>query len=153
LAEALLRNLRDLDYEVLTDFRPELGEAPANARVRIPGGEQVTITMATDARLSFALQHERAQDDGAELTPAEIAFAKTQEVRWCRDLAKVTSNLVAEGFDSTVTFERKVHAQGLPVVRWERFADQAQEDAAESEQRRRHQQAERQSDRTQGRMP
>lgn len=121
LADALLRHLGELGYEVLTAFPSRLDSAKNHAQVRIPGGDQVAIEMDADARLRFRLQHERAAADDAPMSRQEMAFARAQEQRWCKDLKTVVNRLVEDGFDSRVSFER--NSVEIPIVVFERFED------------------------------
>ncbi len=133
LAEALLRHLKAMGYEILNAFPDTATETSIEARVRIPGGEQVAIKMDEDARLRFNLMHERSDQQSAPLTQAEMAFARAQEQRWCKDLKTLVNRLTEDGFDSRVTFERACVA--IPTVIVERFSEDQPSTAAETHQR------------------
>jgi len=149
LAEALLRHLQTLGYKVLTGFPAELNEATANACVQVPGGDQVAIYLDSDARLRFQFEHERKTADDVPMSADEIAFARAQETRWWKDLRTAVALLVEEGFDSTLTYDRKCPA--IPVAVWVPFAkgqttqvEAPEIDAEEEERQRRRVIAERQ---------
>ncbi|CRI67732.1 exported hypothetical protein [Thiocapsa sp. KS1] len=138
LAQALLDHLREMGYEVLRAFSvtPDgtIAEESAEARVRIPGGEQVAINLDADARLRFNLMHERAANHQAPLVQEEVDHLRTQEQRWCRDLKTLVGKLVADGFESRISFERPcsaVECTTIPAVVVEQFADDAGESASE----------------------
>jgi len=114
LADALLRHLRALGYDVLAPFSAPSDGAAASASVRVPDGGQVAIHMDTDGRLKFTFAHERQTDEAGPLSEAEQTFARQQEARWCKDLKAAVSGLVAEGFESRVTFDRR--SPDIPVV-------------------------------------
>jgi hypothetical protein len=114
LGEALLRHLRTMGYGVPAAHAARFGETAYDVSVRIPGGGQVAIHMDTDGRLKFRFAHERQTDEAGPLSRAEQEFARRQEARWCKDLKAVVSGLVAEGFESRVTFDRMIPA--IPVV-------------------------------------
>ncbi len=142
LAQALLGHLQEMGYEVLRAFSmtPDgtIAEESAEARVRIPGGEQVAINLDADARLRFNLLHERAANQDAPLLQEEIDHLRTQEQRWCRDLKTLVGKLVADGFESRISFERPcsaVECTTIPAVVVERFADDAGESASEMDRR------------------
>ena len=143
LAEAVLRHLGEMEYEVLTPFPGDLGDAPASARVGVPGGEQVAITLEPSGRLRFAFEHERVGAAAGPLTPEETAFAKAQERRWCSDLNALVSRLVKEGFASTITVDRKMAEARIPVVHWEPFEPEDDGAPARQPSRRRRRPAQR----------
>ena len=114
LAESVLRQLRTLGYGLATPFPADLGMADVDAEVRVPGGGRVAIRMDARARLKFRFAHERAAGVEGALSPDELAFARQQEARWCKDLKSVVAGLVAEGFDSRATLDRAWTS--IPVV-------------------------------------
>ncbi len=139
LAESLLRQLYELQYEVLSPFPREWVEETAIATVRVPDGGQVRIRMDENARLRFQFSHERQSRAGHPMDKAEGAFARQQEARWCQDLKRVVAGLVEEGFESEATFER--HLPSIPIVTWVPLsgdtAPQASDDRKKKERRRR----------------
>jgi hypothetical protein len=128
LADALLRHLRDMGYQVLSGFpggdSGALADGTAEARVRIPGGEQVVVRLDADACLRFDMMHERTDANGDALSAAELTHLRAQEQRWCQDLQSLVARLVEDGFDSRVSFEqrcRSIQCTTVPGVVVERF--------------------------------
>ena len=128
LASALLRHLREMGYQVLGEFpdidTERLTDETLEARVRIPGGEQVAIGLDADANLRFNMMHERQGNRGNSLTREELQHLRVQEQRWCRDLQTLVARLVQDGFDSRIRFEqrcRSVQCMPVPGVVVERF--------------------------------
>ncbi len=115
LVEAIERHLSELDYEIIERFAGTTGsESSLCARMRVPGGEQVKITLNPNGRIAFQLSHETAI---GEIAGHFLSHFRAQEQRWCADLQELFRRLVAEGFSYGVTFERAVPEQSVQLVK------------------------------------
>lgn len=123
-------HLQDMGYTWLED------EGHGRSLWRIPGGERVSIALQDDFRIGFQLQHERsdALAAGEELAHEEARFLRKQETRWCGDLKQLIRQLVADGFQYSLQFERELPQDAIPVVvvddaaSWEREAAESRAD-------------------------
>lgn len=137
LQEAALRHLRALGYAVLADFTATAGDAPARARLQIPGGEQLEMAVQADGRLGFRVCHERAEPSPAPLSAAEKALLRRQEARWCGDVRQLLRGLAAEGFALHLSFERKIPDPAIQIAVLETPADWESREAAERREQER----------------
>lgn len=134
LQQRIRLHLEDMGYQWLAD------EGNSHQLWRIPGGERVSLAVQHDFRIGFQLQHERAGElaDGEELNQQESRFLRQQESRWCGDLRQLIRQLVADGFQYSLQFERELPQDSVPVVvvddaaSWEREAAEARGDAPQA---------------------
>lgn len=124
LVQALTRHMTNMKYSIVKPFSVSAdGRQIATATLRIPGGEQVGITLQPDGSLAFEFRHERHNADHRALDEAEQQFARQQEARLCRDLDRVVHQLVADGFSCEVAFEREIPTHAISVVQMEKPSD------------------------------
>jgi hypothetical protein len=115
LEEAVIRHLGEFGYEVLEGFAAGTLEEPRRARLQVPGGEQVWITLQASGALAFRLVHEE-RGAGSSVIGHFLPEFKRQEGRWCADLKRLFSCLTGDGFPYEIRFERAVPEGGVQVV-------------------------------------
>ncbi|ARU58376.1 hypothetical protein OLMES_4379 [Oleiphilus messinensis] len=82
----------------------------------IPGGERVIVQLHPDHRIATQVVHERAVYSKLALSADELAFLRQQEDRWCKDVQQVLKNMIKDGFQYAVQFERDVPEENISVV-------------------------------------
>lgn len=116
LQESVKHHLGNLGYRVLADFTTEDGSRPSRAMLRVPGGESVQAVIHPDGRMAFTLHHERETAADAPLSETELEHLRQQEAIWCRDLKTLVRQLVAEGWQCEIPFERPIPAGSIAVL-------------------------------------
>jgi hypothetical protein len=115
LEESVTRHLSTFGYEVLQEFAAgTLGE-PRRAKLSVPGGEQVWVTLQENGALAFRLVHE-GRSAGTSVMEHFLPEFKRQESKWCADLKRLFSCLAGDGFPYEIRFERPVPDGGVQVV-------------------------------------
>ncbi len=116
LQESIKHHLENLGYRMLADFHADDSASPSHALLRVPGGESVQAVIHPDGRMAFTLHHERKTGTKAPLSATEIEHLRQQEAVWCRDLKTLVRQLVAEGWQCEIPFERSIPDGSIAVL-------------------------------------
>lgn len=115
LCEAITRNLEQMGYGASSPFSSDPEAPELEARLKIPGGDQIHIAITENDQIHFELLHERLEKAGM-LTPSDWLDIRRQEKRWCQDFKELVRRLVSEGFSYEVASEHLVPEQAIKVV-------------------------------------
>ncbi len=118
LGQAVTRHLDEMGYEVIRAFDTGSPDTHAEAMLRMPGGERISIVIHGDNRLGFELLHEMPPPKTAS-AHIDLDRFRAQERKWCQDFKELIRALVADGFDYKVAFERPIPLQEIKVVVFE----------------------------------
>jgi hypothetical protein len=110
LSDAMQRHLQALGYAAVEAAQP------GRQVWAIPGGERVAVVIQPNLRVAFQMLHERTQAGDGPLDERELSRLRTQEARWCGDLAELVARLRADGFQYQVELERQIPADSVPIV-------------------------------------
>jgi hypothetical protein len=115
LCASITHNLEDMGYDLVSDFAGDSDVENVVASMRIPGGEQLRISIQTDGQVGFSIIHER-QDGSGTLSKTELASLRAQEKRWCSDLKILMRKLTEEGFEHHAAIERPIAEENVKIV-------------------------------------
>ena len=113
LATTVERSFTKMGYSVETPF-PVGAHGPSIAKMRMPGGGLIRLTLQSDGKLAFKMLHETSLS-GA-INADGLGSFRCREQKWCSDVKHLFRELVEEGFQYNIQFERAVPDANSEVV-------------------------------------
>ncbi len=95
---------------------PSSPSKPANYTLfTLPNGEALEVLIQSDLKLALRLAHP-TRADKPELTEQDEAYFRENEAKWCQDMRILLQNLLKDGFQYQIQFERDVPADAITTV-------------------------------------